>query len=114
MLTYPAVPRFAVTTVAVVAFVIPPRLHIACRKTDERVDNTDVVVYVTVENELIVEGILFITGPPTIIIVDKTSSQSVPPVPFVMRALPGGMKSPVLESTAKTLRSIIVSDIALL
>jgi hypothetical protein len=100
VLTYPTVPRPAVKIPAVLESRIAPKLQIAARYDVDIVDNQLVVVYESVENELIVEGKFPMTFPPTITSVERMGVQVVPPMEFVRRTLPGAMVSPVFESTA--------------
>jgi hypothetical protein len=66
---------------------------------------------VTVEKLLIVEGVLFMIGPPAIVRVDSISTHDVPPRPFVKRTWLVDKKSPVFESRAYTFLRTMVSDI---
>ncbi len=113
VLTYPTVPRFSVTIVAVVPSTFDPILHNDCRNTEDNDDNRLVVSKENDDKLLIVEGIPFIIGPPARVSVERVSIHVVPPSPFVIKTLPVEIKSPVFESRANTLRRTVVSDIAL-
>ena len=59
------------------------------------------------ENEFIVEGKLFITGPPTIVSDEFMLVQNVPPYPSVISIWPLLRKFPVFEFKAYTVLRIM-------